>query len=427
MMMMAYSVEGANQMAYQRPRLAGVGVYGAPTYGYRPEDERQAFVAPLATTVTVGAIGAGSVALWENVNAPKRYALNEFDNAVKAELANHPTTTPATPQNPKGGFNPTAAHEKVMKEYLEGLNTDPSNPVFGKQEISKLSKQHLGDVRAAIAKKTGGDVLATAFDTAFSTKKAAGEKLSAYDQAVDKAARQQYYDDGLREILGGQKNSDGALIHKDPKKFPSITDKAGLTIELDKNIKAHIDDLVIKAKGGNLTNVLSNAQKQEIREAQTKLNAARDAQLEKFDKLEDIRSGKTTKFKPPKPVNGAPTEPAKTNASTLTEAEARTNVLNETTGRKVATAEVNKLFKDGKVSTPTDAGKLAMENFSKNAIEKGGVWETKGKSMAIKGGGILAGAAVIGTIAGVVNSNNVQQSNKAQLDALMAQERMASA
>ena len=52
MMMMAYSVEGANQMAYPQPRLAGVGAY-AP-YGYRPEDERQAFVAPLATTVTVG-------------------------------------------------------------------------------------------------------------------------------------------------------------------------------------------------------------------------------------------------------------------------------------------------------------------------------------------------------------------------------------
>jgi hypothetical protein len=142
--------------------------------------------------------------------------------------------------------------------------------------------------------------------------------------------------------------------------------------------------------------------------------------------LEKVKARKV-KLPSPKTGNSSSTEPAKSTGSKLTEAEARTNVLNETTGKKVTKAQVETLFKDGKVSTPTDAGKAAMETFNKNAIEKGGFWETKGKSMATKAGGILAGAAVIGTIAGVVNSNNVQQSNKAQLEALMAQERMASA
>jgi hypothetical protein len=427
MMMMAYSVDNAR--AYQQPRLAGVGVYGAPTYGYRPQDEGQAFVAPLATTVTVGAIGAGGVALWENANAPKRFASTKFDEAVKAELANNPTTTPATPKNPTSGFNPTQAHEKVMKEYLEGLKNADTSDVFTPNEIKRLSKQHLGDVRAAIAKKTGGDALATAFDTAFSTKKVTGDKLtayerlSAYDKAIDTAARQQHYDNGLREILGGQKNSKGVIIYQDSKNLPPIADRVALEAELDRHIGQHINDLELDVtKNGTI----SHADRQSIDAKKAQLNNAKDAQLKKFDELEKVKARKV-KLPSPKTGNSSSTEPAKSTGSKLTEAEARTNVLNETTGKKVTKAQVETLFKDGKVSTPTDAGKAAMETFNKNAIEKGGFWETKGKSMATKAGGILAGAAVIGTIAGVVNSNNVQQSNKAQLEALMAQERMASA
>ncbi|MCS6266342.1 MAG: hypothetical protein H2174_02125 [Vampirovibrio sp.] len=435
MMMMTSGINAVNSPV--QPRSVGASAY-APSY--RPEDERQAFVAPLATTLGVGTLGAMGVAAWENTNAPKRYALNEFDKAVKAELANNPTTTPATPQNSKGGFVSTAAHEQVMSDYLKTLKNADTSDVFTPKEIKRLSKQHLGDVRAAIAKKTGGDALATAFDTAFSTKKVTGEKLtayerlSAYDKAIDKAARQQYYDDGVKKMLAGQTHSDGTTpFHSDAKaveaKLADIANPSKPAITMKSHLEA-IRDAKIADFEGELKGTkgsLNNGEQARLAQKTAELNKTMEEQLKAYEKLDDIRTGKNPKFRQQKPGNTPPTQTARTNASTLTEAEARTNVLNGTTGKKVATAEVNRLFENGKVATPTDAGKVAIKEFGDNAIKKAGDWEVKGKSMATKGGLILAGAAVVGTIAGVVNSGNVRANNEAQLNALLAQERAASA
>ena len=412
MMMMTSGINAVNSPV--QPHSVGASAY-APSYSYRPEDERQAFVAPLATTLGVGTLGAMGVAAWENTNAPKRF----YQEAVTAELANNPTATPpATPKNSKAG---SPAHKQVMADYLKTVKKADGTPdAFTPKEIEKLSQKGLGEVKEALEKK--GVFVEADWKTNITDNRAYAEKLKV-------AERQIHYDDGVKKMLSEQVDSTNNPIYDAKGVDAKLAElKAGnaealFTEELDSNIKGKLSDFDLANKEGTVAQINEKAR------LSKSLEEAKVKQLEKFKKLDDIRSGTTKKFTPKStPGNGSPDARAPKNTGIkLTDAEAHANVLNGTSGKKITQAEVNRLFKDGKVSTPTDAGKAAIKEFGDNAIKKAGDWEVKGKSMATKGGLILAGAAVVGTIAGVVNSGNVRANNEAQLNALLAQERAASA
>ena len=430
----AYGIEGSNAMAYPQPRItgAGAGVGTYIPYGYRPEDTDKAFwgpagaIAAIGTTAAVIGGGYGYVGA-RNEMIEKEY-VNKFEKAANDKAYKFSAETPASNGSVSTG-SVKEAQQLVMENHLKSYNVTTAGTLT-EAEIKAWSKLSPIEVKAKLeGKKIAGlDV------------KPSGAHLTDLDKFLKEGFYAETFDEiqaanhrdkmrgllekqTMEEIIDGNSTTRPAFTEaeieiaiKDPVKAKAV---------LEANHKASLDTLdakINKITGTTPTDILQKdaliaekaklekAQKLEVKAIETPVSKKTKTAAQKRQYIKDLNK------------NATPTTETKKVAVALTDdqfGKVTDDVLKGYTGTSTGA-----LTENGKLTT---AGKEAKVKFGKALIEAEGGWKVGAGNAGKVGGIVLAATAVIAGGVGLVNSNNAQARNNAQLDALMAQERMASA
>ena len=420
----AYGIEGSNAMAYPQPRItgAGAGVGTYIPYGYRPEDTDKAFwgpagaIAAIGTTAAVIGGGYGYVGA-RNEMIEKEY-VNKFEKAANDKAYKFSAETPASNGSVSTG-SVKEAQQLVMENHLKSYNTTPGT--LTDADIKSWSNLTPAEVKA---KLEGKNITLTDGNKEFLKE---GFHVETFDEI--QAAKHRNRMRGLlekqtmEEIIDGNSTTRPAFTEaeieiaiKDPVKAKAV---------LEANHKASLDTLdakINKITGTTPTDILQKdaliaekaklekAQKLEVKAIETPVSKKTKTAAQKRQYIKDLNK------------NATPTTETKKVAVALTDdqfGKVTDDVLKGYTGTSTGA-----LTENGKLTT---AGKEAKVKFGKALIEAEGGWKVGAGNAGKVGGIVLAATAVIAGGVGLVNSNNAQARNNAQLDALMAQERMASA